>query len=205
MKNRAEFRTLVLLGTGDDSSEMIAMANEAINQAIILGALMFDPPELQVKYDHTLPGSEDSFSLAAAPFNGQILIIRHMWDADNGRRLWYVPFDRWDLIVPTVDHIKFYTLHGMTVYLNTSIVPSLNLYVKATKYPTPFVDDVTDCEYDFHDEFIVSTATGLVFAKEEEKDTVDMWSKIQGAVAGALGVGAIRRREATTLMVEKKE
>lgn len=193
MKNRVEFRDIILSAVGDDSPEMIILANEVINQAIVMGALIFDPPELQVKYDYTLPSAEVSFSLTSSPFNSEVLVIRSIKDVDNLRRIWYINPDKWDVIVPTLTTVKFFTLHGTTVYVNTSLVTSLDLEVKATKYPALFVDDTTDCQYDFHDDFIISTATNLLFAKMEEKETVEMWTGVQSSIAAVHSVGLSRR------------
>ena len=204
MKNRQEFRDIILLAVGDNSSEMITQANEAINQAILMGAMLFDPPELRVNHDYVLAIGSDTMSLASAPFNGRVLVVRNIWDSDNGRRVWFIENDRWDIIRPDVDIIKFYTLEGDVVWFNTTLSVPLNLNVRTTDYPPLFVDDTTNCAYDHHDEYIIATAVGLIFATIEEKDTVDMWSQVQGSVTTALGMGMAKRASTNRLVVKKE-
>lgn len=203
MKNRAEFRDIILPAIGDDSPEMIVLANDAINQAILMGALLYDPPELQVKYDYTLPSAETTLSLASSPFNGEVLVVRSIQDVDNLRRIWYIDPDRWDVVVPSLLTIRFFTLHGTTVYFNTSLVTSLDLEVKATKHPAPLTDDTTDCQYNYHDDFILSTATNLVFAMMEEKETVEMWTGVQSGIAAVHNIGLSRRMASLKPSVRK--
>ena len=95
--------------------------------------------------------------------------------------------------------IKYYSIFGNAIYLNTSVGNDSTLKVMYLAYPATLSADSDEPEFDHHDSFIVSMATALCFASFEESDAVNMWA----GVGSALGESLIQAAQAREIVAGK--
>jgi len=176
---------------GRDDADTTAIIKAAINYAVLVAALTFEPPELKTSGNLTVTGGNDSVSL-----NGltRWLDVVKIWNTTDSMPMGFIPFELWDVIVPTVvGSTRYYSIFGDTLFVKDK--PGVNKVLKLfhATYPAKLVNTGDTLEFDHHDSYIVSVATGLSWAAFEEGESAGVWQKIGELVSMPFMLGARAR------------
>lgn len=203
MTTFAVFKSVVYTNIGRDSSDVTAalVVPKAVNYAVDLAAVLFKPVELSTTADLTLNAGNTSVQMTSKFID----IIVAKITTDTGR-LWFIPFELFDFLLPSISTIKYFTILGDYIYVNTSSGSTKTIRVTYTAHPAELTSESSEPEFTQHDAFIIAAATAFCFAVLEEADSADMWSKIgemygigllKSAMAKEIVSGALTSLEST--------
>jgi len=185
--------TYVTDALGRDDTLGIALAKEGVNFAYTLGALAFQPPELQTSSSLTATSGASSVSLSSLTGLHQINAIFN----DTGSiTVWLIPHGRWNAIRPTgaLTYVKFASRYGNTLHHNSPTSDnSLSLFYLKT--PVLLSGDGDTLEYVNHDSFIMAVATQYAFSCLEEKESADLFKTISDTFSIPLAIGSKLRSD----------
>lgn len=193
----SELRTTVLRSLARNDSVAVAVANAAINYALIIASLTFMPQEMYKVQDITVTGGNNYIDLSATNddegniISANLLDVIKLYDADNSYKLHFVPYEHWDVYVPAaLDYTKYWTLFNHTIYLKDTPDSNLDVELSYSIYPLKLTENDDELPFDNHDAYIVSSATGIAFAVFEENEAASMWAQIANSVGEPLVFGA---------------
>lgn len=193
MSTLADFRALIKVNFGGrDDADALLVTDAAINYAALLAALVFEPPELRTSGDLTVAGGSDSVSFGSLT---NLLDILTVYNTTDNNPMWFIPHELWQVIVPSsIGSTKYYSVFGETIYVKDA--PSVNKTLKVyySTYPAKLVNSTDVLEFDYHDSYIVSTASAIVLAAFEEGESAGIWQKVAEAVGVPLMLGARARQ-----------
>lgn len=203
MTTFAVLKNTVYENIGRPSSDVSAalVVPKAVNYAIDLAAILFKPPELSSTVNLTLNAGSTTTTMTSKFID----IITAKITTDTGR-LWYIPFELFDFLLPSITTIKFYTIFGDVIHVNTSSLSTKTIQVSYIAHPAELTSDAQELEFTQHDAFIISAATAFCWAVFEESDAVEMWAKmgeiyglglLKSAMAKEVVSGAVASLEAT--------
>lgn len=182
------------LGRDENDEAAVLLVPQAINHSLIAAAILFKPPELFTAEDLVLSAGNDSVA-----FTSPYIDILEVKNSTTNIILRYLQYEGFHLIKPDLSIIKYYTLFGNNVYVNTSLASDTTLKMMYVAYPATLSSDEDEPEFNQHDAFIISTATALCFAAFEESDAVNMWA----SVGSALGESLIQAAQAREIVAGK--
>jgi hypothetical protein len=195
MKTLSDLATTVCTNVGRDYAAPFSnVVNEALNYAAVMAVIMFEPEELKTRA-HTvqLSAGLDSISLVSGTFTN-MLSITSVYNITDAKPIWFVPFELWDIIVPsTLTPLKFFTTFGTTAYFKTLQATNKFLDIYYTQYPPPMSAAADPLGFLWHEDYVVSIATGLVFTSLEETESAGNWDKVQNTVTSIMALGGMRR------------
>jgi hypothetical protein len=173
-------KDLVYKSIGRDSTDQLAAAvvPEAVNYALDVVALLFKPPELNTSGAVTVAGGSNYASIASLDF----IDVTKVHNDTDGRELLFVPFEQWDVIVPSLADVRFYSIYGDRLYVKATPAANKTLTVYYYAYPARLTLDSQSPEFDHYDSYIVAVASALTFATIEEGESVDVWAKVTEAL-----------------------
>lgn len=162
---------------GDDDV-LTAMVPAAINYAQVAVALIFKPPELFGDSNLTISGSSPRVSLGTLDF---IDIIK-VYNITDSRELHYIPFESWEILVPTLSIVKFYSIFGEWLYVKKTPTVDTIITLYRLDYPTELTANSQELDFPHYDGNIVAAACAICFAALEEGESVDVWGKVTDAL-----------------------
>jgi hypothetical protein len=223
MSTFGDIKTIVLRSLGREDDIAIDVTKNAINYAILMASLIFDPPEMSRTSDVVIPGGSNSLTfpnivedvdltpddflgmfeidddgdlmpIAGETLSTRLLDLIKVYNKTSGFKLNFIPYEQWDVLIPSsLTVIKYWTLFGNTLRINYTPTSNLTLTISYTIYPEVLTDDSEVLPFNYHDSYIVSAATGIAFAMFEETDSSSMWSTIAGFVGEPKALGARAR------------
>jgi len=187
-----DLKTLVFKSLGHvegDDDVLTIIVPAAIDYAQTAIALIFKPPELLAEDDLVISGGNSKVSLGSLDF---IDVIK-VYDVTDARDLHFIPFENWELLVPTQTIVKYYSIFGE--WLHVKKTPSVNTTITVCQlaYPTKLTSDSQVLDFPHHDGDIVAAACAICFAALEEGESVDVWGKITQALGVATLKGSAMR------------
>jgi hypothetical protein len=168
---------------GDDDV-LTAMVPAAINYAQLAVALIFKPPELFAENNLTISSGSPKVSLGSLDFI-DVIKVRNVTDS---RDLHYIPFENWEILVPTLTVVKFYSMFGEWLYVKKTPTVDTVITIYQLTYPTELTANGQELDFPHYDGNIVAAACAICFAAIEEGESVDVWGK----VTEALGMPALK-------------
>ena len=175
-----ELREVVLRAVGDSSTKSQEWAVVGINQAQLIAALLFNPPELYINAELPLAMATSTVDLSSLT---NLRTIELVYNKTAGKRMWPLPWERWWIFNSEADtgSAKFHCRRGST--LNCAPSPEVEnlLQVYYWKYPTALVLGPDELDFDHHDGFITATAVAIIWAQREESESADALMKIAQA------------------------
>ncbi|MFA7162658.1 MAG: hypothetical protein WC097_00690 [Eubacteriales bacterium] len=207
MATFGEVRTLVLTGIARDDAVAILVANAAINYAVAMASLTFEPPEMSEEVNVTLTGGDSRIvitSLTGAIATHLLDIIR-IYNNTEALKLGFISYDVWDSIVPVLTSVRFWSIFGQTLLFKGTPTANKSLTISYTRYPALLTNADTPIPFSHHDQYIVATATGICWAVFEEADNASMWSQIASFLGDPSALGAKARAviEGQRILLEK--
>lgn len=220
MSTLGEIRSLILRALARDDNDAVLVADAAINYAIMMASLSFEPPEACRESDVILTGGSnmlyfpylvtdididedglvgmfeldpngDLMPIAGNTLATNLLDIIKVYNKTGAYKLDFIPYEYWDTIIPSaLDELKYWTLFGNTLYVKNT--PSTNKYltISYTTYPVPLTDETQSLPFAHYDSFIVSSATSIAWAIFEEQDPSTMWASIANFVGSPSALGS---------------
>jgi hypothetical protein len=220
MSTLGEIRTLIFKAIARDDPEASTVVDAAINYAIIMASLTFEPAEIyktsdvmiqadenmlylpnlvvDIDIDETnlvgmfqLDGNGDLMPIDGNTLATNLLDIIKIYNKTGDYKLDFIPYEFWDTIVPSaLAELKYWTMFGN--YLYFKVKPSSNkmLSISYSTYPLPLTDAADSLPFDYHDSYIISTATAIAWAIFEEQDPAAMWARIAAFVGDPAAMGA---------------
>lgn len=187
------FRQLVTINLGGRSDpDTLKVVDAAVNWAALAAALIFDPPELHAEADVTLTGGSSSIDLDTVLTRYLDLIA--VKNKTTGLPLYFIPFEVWFVALPsTVSGVRFYTLHGSVMHVYAAPSANQTFTVHYRRYPRELVNPTDALEFELHDGFIVSVASGVAWAAFEEGEAAGVWEKVAQFFTTPLVLGAQAR------------
>ena len=212
MSTLNELRSLVLTSLGRDDADAVTVANSAINYAVTIAALTFNPPELYKISDILITGgtdriyfpyvvmsddiSDESFiglfeidpNGDLMPIDGEtlsthLLDIIKVYNRTGSSKLSFIPYERWDMVIPTsLTSVRYWTLFGNVMILGATPSVNTTLRIGYTTYPAFLTEGNDNVEFEHFDSYIVSTAVSICFAAFEEEDATALWASIANLV-----------------------
>lgn len=205
-------RSLVLTALGRDDATAITIANAAINYAVVLAALTFNPPDMYRESNVVITGGtnviyfpnvvesddidEESFlghweidangdlmPIAGQLLSTNLLDLIKVYNKTSAYKMDFIPYEQWDLYLPVgLSTVKYWTLFGNTMYI--AAIPDSNviLTIGYTFYPNTLTEDIDEVPFNNFDSYISSLASSITFAAFEESDAAELWSKIASLV-----------------------
>lgn len=123
-----------------------------------------------------------------------VLDIIKVYNKTNSRKVNFVPYEQWDIIVPSsASAVAYWTLFGTNLMVKSVPTRNTTLTVGYTFYPTKLIDDNQELEFDHYDAYVVSIATSIAFAAFEESEAANLWNSIAGFVAAPMTMGVKAR------------
>lgn len=174
-------KNLVYKSLGHDEGDddvLTIMVPAAINYAQVAVALIFKPPELNSSNDVIVSAGAKSVSIGALNFIDVIKI----YNLTDSKDLHYVPFESWEILVPTLTTIKFYTIFGEYIYVKGSPAGDTTLTIYQLVYPTELTTADQELDFPHYDSYIIAVACAICFAALEEGESVDVWAKVTEAL-----------------------
>ena len=189
MTDLQTFQDLVVKGLGNRSdTDTAVVVKAAINFAISLAALVFNPKELQKQTTLIVTGG-DSYT-AVAPLT-RLLNIQTVQNTTDSNRMWYIPREDWNVILPSsIGTTKYYTLFGSSLYVKDTPTSNKYLVVDYCEYPAPLVNAGDTVEFELYDSYITSTAMAICWAFYEEGGSAGIMQKINELATIPLALSA---------------
>jgi hypothetical protein len=164
------------LGGRDDSTANIVI-DSCINYSILLAAILFEPPELLIASNITVSANSNSANISTYLSNQ--LDIKSVWNNTGSFKMWYIPWESWETIVPAnVGAVKYFTMFGDKIYIKDTPSANTVLAVSHSTYPADVANGNETISFDHHDSFIVSTAITIARAFFEKADIEKAMSTI---------------------------
>ncbi len=186
-------RTSVADAIGNSQTISTRQTDLALNYAHLLAALYFDPPEMRIETDVILSSSATSVSLSALT---RPRVIDVIYNYTSSRRMHSLPWDRWYLLKPGgAGNALYYCHYNATLYTDPTPAANNTLNVFYKKYPAALSSAGDTLDFDYHDSWIVMTATKFVWAMQEENEAVDMITKVGDAIGIPLAMGTQLRHD----------
>lgn len=185
MTTYLEFKNFVYTNIARDSSDTLAalVVPKAVNYAIDIAAILFKPPELSTSANLTLTAGTTYITVTQ-----KFIDIITAYNTSDSNKLWFIPYELFNSLKPSTTSIKYFSLFGTRLYVNTSSLADKTITIYYVAHPTELSADDDEIEFTQHDAFIISIATALCFAVLEEGDSADIWAR----VGDAFGAGAIK-------------
>jgi hypothetical protein len=191
MSTLSELQALVFTALGRDDADTVLLVTAALNYATVLAALSFEPIELTDSDTIQIAGSSNSASLSGV---AGLLDLRTVYNSSDSKNMWFIPWEFWYPLFPTsIGAVRYYSLFGQTLYVKDTPSGNKNLLIHFTIYPTVMVNPSDPVGFDNHDSYIVSVATGLVWAFFEEIESAGTLQKVVELVSAPLSIGARAR------------
>ncbi len=192
MTTLATLRELVRINIGGrEDADAVAIMNAAINYATLLASIVFEPPELRT-YTTTQLGagsSTISFSVLTRPLD-----LISLYNETDDKLMGFIPFEIFSLVVPAAaPAASFYTVFGESILVKST--PSVNKSIKIyySQYPQELIEDTDELDFEHHDSYIVSVASGICMAAFEEVESAQMWQNVAQYVTTPFVLGARAR------------
>jgi len=162
--------TLVRKGLGGrDDSAADTVIGACINYAILLAAILFEPPELLIANNVTVSANSNNANIST--YLADQLDVKGVWNNTGSFKMWYIPWEVWETIVPAnVGAVKYFTTFGDKIYVKDTPSANTVLAVSRSTYPSDVSNGNDTIGFDHHDSFIVSTAITIARAFFEKAD-----------------------------------
>lgn len=207
MATFGEVRTLVLTGIARNDAVAVLVANAAINYAVAMASLTFEPPEMSEEVDVTLPGGDSRIILTSltGAIATHLLDIIRIYNNTDGFKLGFISYDVWDTIVPALTKVRFWSIFGQNLFFKGTPAINKSLTISYTRYPALLTNADTPIPFSHHDQYIVGVATGICWAVFEESDNAAMWAQIASFLGDPSALGAKARAviEGQRVLLEK--
>lgn len=169
-------KNLVYTNLGRDSSDSAAalIVPATINYAISAIAAIFKPAELHTNNNISITPGNPSVSISSIDY----LDIIRVYNSTDSIEMLFIPFELWEILVPTQTVVKYYSLFGDTLYVKMTPTGDKTFILYYLKHPTTLSNDTDTVDFDHFDSYIVAIASAITFAAFEEGDTVDIWAKV---------------------------
>lgn len=191
MSTLTDLQTIVFKALGRSDTDTTTLTTAALNYAAVLAALTFEPPELTGNTTVQVTGASNYVSISSVT---NLLDLRSVYNSTDSKNMWFIPWDLWYAFFPTtVGSTKYYSLFGQLIYVRDTPVVNKDLLIHYTKYPTTMVSASDELGFDHHDSYIVSVATGIVWAFYEESESAGTMGKMAEFVSQPLSLGARAR------------
>lgn len=174
---------------GNDDVTTTAMAMRGLNMAQVMGAFLYNPPELNVSGNLTVSASGTSVALSTLT---NLNSIADIYNTTGSCPVSPIPVMKWNYILPAFSgtvYTKFYTRFGGTLWVNAPTAQN-TLLVKYFKLPTTLTAGGDSVGYDGFDSFLVSVATMFVWACKEEGESAAIFEKFMTSFNSAFQVDA---------------
>lgn len=187
-----DLKNTVYTAIARDSTDTAAalVVPKAINYAYDAAARLFKPPELEDEHEAVVLAGTDYKDFVLYRFS-EITSVR---DSTNSRPLYFIPLEVFDIIIPTLTVVRYYTVHGTRLRFNTSLGAAYTIAITYSRIPTELTNDANSLEFEGHTGFIVSLASAMALAVFEEGDSADMWTRM-GEVFSLGNLKSARARE----------
>jgi len=184
-----EFKNLIYTNIGRDSTDsaMALVVPVAINYALKTAAALFKPPEMFTETDQVVTNGTNSHT-----FTSSFIDLISIYNVTGSNELGFIAYENFRVLVPTTTDVKYYTVFGRYIILNTTVSADTTLRIGYIAYPDDLENDDDEPSFDEHDSYIVSVATAICWAVLEEGDSVQVWE----SVASALGLPMLKASQA---------
>jgi len=192
MSTLATLQALVVEGLGGRNNPgSVTVIQAALNYAATLAALVFNPSELEKQVGLVVVGGNSSVSTATLV---RQLEIRSVWNATDAIKMWSVPYELWNTIVPVVvGSTKYFSEYGAMLYIRDAPVTNKTLTVSYGAYPSLLVNPTDVLEFEDHDSYIVSVALGICWVFLEEQGSAALAQKLAELATMPLIMGTSAR------------
>ena len=189
----ADLQGLVVKGLGGrDDSTALTVITACLNYAITLAALLFEPPELRKQSNFIVPSGNTC--VMVTPLT-DLLDIQTVYSPATGSKIWYIPWESWDIILPlVVGSVRYFSIFGDRFYIRDTPSEDTTLWVSYSTYPGKLVNSTDSVGFDHHDSYLVSVALGICWAFFEEGESAGVLQKVGDAAAMPLALGAKARQ-----------
>ena len=176
MSTYADLKAQVLSAIGRDDSVAEAYAEKGLNYGVLSAAILFSPPELDIKTDGAITAGN-----ASAVIDSDVLLreIQTLYNSTDSKKIWLMPKDKFDILTGGLTGpIEFATRHGMTIFFSPTAEHYTEIKVLYSSYPASVTNMAEDLPFINYDSFIVSEATTFSFSCLEEEESAKSFEGI---------------------------
>jgi hypothetical protein len=178
-----ENEVLEAIGRPGDATAK-AYAKRSLNAGITLAGLLYEPPELRTNGTLIATNAQDYVDMSTLT---RLMRVEAIWNSTGGDVVWSLPFDRLNVFnLPTTGNVKYYALHGNTLYYKPTPTGNETLDIHFLQYAARLENDEDAYPFTMHEDFVLSIGAEITFGFLEEGEMLESWN----AISERLGVPA---------------
>ena len=170
-----ELKRQLLLSLNRGDGKALLAVEVAINQAAIITALMFDPPELLVTGSVSVGAGLGEVEIGVADALPGLLDIIGFVSGASAAPMYFVPYELLDIVVPaTAAELKYFSKIGNKLLVRKAPAAASSITGRYKKYPAPLASDSETLAFENRDSYLLSAALIIASTYLEEKKTPDL-------------------------------
>jgi hypothetical protein len=173
----SEFIRNILLRLERDDGKARLAVEQAVNEAVLVIALLFDVAELVTTANATALVSSTNFTLPTDPLVFDVLKVRNtVTNKDMG----FIPLDLIDIVTPANLAPRYWSRAGNKIQFRGEAAANQAFELTVKAFPTALSNSSDPCLYEGHDSEVIALATTLAAAVLNEKEKFDYWKGMLG-------------------------